>query len=265
MTPTRILCWFSCGIPSAVAAKVEIEENARREQPLPLEVCRIVVRNEHPDNDRFTEDCEGWLGLKIKRLVAEKYDGDIYNVFNREQYIAGVAGASCTRLLKKAVRQKYQQPGDLHVFGFYAEEAHRLTDMQEDGLAVSDTLIRRGLKQADCHGLFEKTGIRRPFMYELGYQNNNCVGCVKGGKGYWNKIRVDFPWAFDRMARKSRELDVRLIKDDKKVDGKRTSVRRFLDELRPDEGDYPTEVAIDCGIACEATEREMLKEQECEV
>jgi hypothetical protein len=265
VTPTRILCWFSCGIPSAVAAWVEIEENKRREVPLPIEVCRIIVRNEHPDNDRYTEDCEAWLGVKIKRLIADKYDGDIYNVFNRERYIAGPRGAACTGRLKKAVREAYQQPGDLHVFGFYAEEADRLLDMQEDGLLLSDTLIRRGMTQADCHGLFAKTGIRPPYMYELGYQNNNCVGCVKGGKGYWNKIRVDFPWAFDRMARKTRELGVKLIKDSKKVDGKPVTIRRYLDELRPDEGHYPTEVAIECGIACEAAEREMVKDEPCEV
>lgn len=261
----RILCWFSCGIPSAVAAKVEIEENARREQPLPLEVCRIVVRNEHPDNDRFTEDCEAWLGVKIKRLINEKYDGDIFKVFDRESYIAGVAGAACTRLLKKAVRERYQRPGDLHVFGFYAEEAERYQEMADTGLMVSDTLIRRGLTQADCHGLFAKSGIRQPEMYRLGYENNNCIDCVKGGKGYHNKIRIDFPWAFDRLARRSRAMGVKLIKDEKKVDGKRVITRRFLDELRPDEGHYPSEVKIQCGIACEAAEREMLKEQECEV
>lgn len=35
-------------------------------------------------------------------------------------------------------------------------------------------------------------------MYDLGYANNNCIGCVKGGIGYWNKIRIDFPEESDR-------------------------------------------------------------------
>ena len=30
-------------------------------------------------------------------------------------------------------------------------------------------------------------------MYDLGYPNNNCIGCIKGGMGYWNRIRKDFP------------------------------------------------------------------------
>ena len=45
-----------------------------------------------------------------------------------------------------------------------------------------------------------------PEMYHLGYHNNNCVGCVKGGMAYWNKIRVDFPGIFDRMAVLERKL-----------------------------------------------------------
>lgn len=266
MSPSRIVCWFSCGSPSAVAAKIEVEENARREQPLPLVVARIVVRNEHQDNDRFTEDCEAWIGVPILRLISEKYDGDIYNVYEREQYIAGTVGASCTRLLKKAVREKFQQPGDMHVFGFYSEEADRLTDMQQDypDLILGDPLIRRGITQADCHAMIERAGIRRPYMYELGYNNNNCIGCVKGGLGYWNKVRVDFPWAFDRMAKKSRQMNVRLIKTESKVDGKRVSNRMFLDQLPLGAGNYPTEKAIDCGIACEAAEREMVKEEACD-
>ena len=269
--PERIVCWFSCGAPSAAAAKIEIEENARRKNPLPLVVARIVVRNEHQDNDRFTKDCEKWLGVKILHLISEKYDGDIYNVYERERYIAGVAGASCTRLLKKAVREKYQQPGDLHVFGFYAEEADRLEDMREEypGLLLGDPLIRRGIMQADCHAMIERAGIRRPYMYELGYNNNNCIGCVKGGLGYWNKVRVDFPWAFERMAIQSRELNVKLIKRETRVDGKKVVTRLFLDELPEGVGHYPTEPAIECGIACEAAEREMIrdeaKDEECAV
>ncbi len=37
-------------------------------------------------------------------------------------------------------------------------------------------------------------------MYDLGYPNNNCIGCVKGGMGYWNKIRKDFPEVFQKRA-----------------------------------------------------------------
>lgn len=34
-------------------------------------------------------------------------------------------------------------------------------------------------------------------MYRLGYDNANCIGCVKGGEGYWRAIREDFPEQFE--------------------------------------------------------------------
>ena len=37
-------------------------------------------------------------------------------------------------------------------------------------------------------------------MYRMGYSNANCIGCVKGGEGYWNKVRRDFPEQFEELA-----------------------------------------------------------------
>jgi len=48
--------------------------------------------------------------------------------------------------------------------------------------------------------MVERAEIELPEMYKLGYEHNNCVGCVKGGMGYWNKIRVDFPLRFKEYA-----------------------------------------------------------------
>ena len=45
--------------------------------------------------------------------------------------------------------------------------------------------------------MVERAGIELPVMYRLGYDNNNCIGCVKGGEGYWRAIREDFPAQFE--------------------------------------------------------------------
>jgi len=63
-----------------------------------------------------------------------------------------------------------------------------------------------GLTKEMCAGLLLKNGIELPEMYKLGYSNNNCIGCVKGGKGYWNKIKTDFPPVFKRMAELERKV-----------------------------------------------------------
>jgi len=75
-------------------------------------------------------------------------------------------------------------------------------------------------------------------MYDLGYPNNNCIGCVKGGMGYWNKIRIDFPDVFEQRAKEERLIGHSCIKG------------CFLDELDPNRG-RNIEIFPECGIACE--------------
>lgn len=99
------------------------------------------------------------------------------------------------------------------------------------------------MPKEEVHGLFERTfDFARPKMYELGYANNNCVGCVKGGMGYWNHIRKDFPEVFESRAKLEREVGHSMLKD------KNGPV--YLDELDPNRGDMNTEIMPDCGIMC---------------
>ena len=90
--------------------------------------------------------------------------------------------------------------------------------------------------------MIERAGIELPEMYRLGYAYNNCVGCVKGGMGYWNKIRVDFPKVFDRMARLERDLDNTILRSEGEP--------VFLDELDPNRGNHQTEPDIECSLMC---------------
>jgi hypothetical protein len=82
-------------------------------------------------------------------------------------------------------------------------------------------------------------------MYRLGYRNNNCIGCVKGQAGYWNKIRRDFPKVFRRMAKVERSLNAAICKTER--GGERQRV--FLDELPKDAGRYE-DLDITCGLFC---------------
>ena len=243
----RIVCWFSCGAASAVATKLAIADNAGK---LPLVVARCIVREEHPSNDRFADDCAKWFGLPITNLINEKYDGSIYNVMEKRQYVAGINGAPCTMLLKKKVREDFQLPTDTHVFGYCAEEQERWDSfLDANNIDAVSPLIDRGLEHSDCLAMVEAAGIELPDMYKLGYQHNNCIGCVKAtGAGYWNKIRIDFPAQFERMAQLSRKLNARMTRDGEE--------RIFLDELRPGTGDHQTEPSIQCGIFCEMAQKE---------
>ena len=62
---------------------------------------------------------------------------------------------------------------------------------------------------------------------------------LRGGAGYWNKIRVDFPEVFASRAKLERDI------------GHSMSKRYFLDELPPDKGRMTDEVMEDCSILCQ--------------
>ncbi len=109
-------------------------------------------------------------------------------------------------------------------------------------------LHERGITKADCLRSVAAAGIEVPAMYRLGYSNNNCIGCVKGGAGYWNRIRVDFPEAFERMALLEREMGHACLQLTG-ADGARGAT--YLDELDPNAGRFEAQPIFDCGVLCE--------------
>ena len=242
----RVISWFSCGAASAVATKLALSESTT-----PVEIVYCHVQEEHPDNMRFKQDCEQWFGQEIKVIRNEKYDGSIYNVFEKTKYLVGIAGAPCTRLLKKEMRKDYEQAGDRQVFGYTVEEQDRVDRFIDANNDVNlwSILIDKGLTKQDCLAILQRAKIELPAMYELGYQNNNCIGCVKGGAGYWNKIRIDFPEQFDRMAAMEKKIGAKILKiGDERI---------WLSDLPKDAGDYPKEQAIECGIFCHMAEEDI--------
>lgn len=240
LTP-RILCWFSCGATSAVATKLVVAEKR-----IETHIIYTQVEEEHPDNMRFLKDCEGWFGQDITILRNEKYGASIYEVYRRERYLVGPYGAPCTKHLKRNLREAYQLSTDIHVLGFSAEERKRAEAFEEHNptLLCRFPLIEQHLTKADCLALVRDTaGISLPAMYALGYEHNNCIGCVKGGQGYWNKIRKDFPDVFARMAATERDIGASIIRS--------KGLPLYLDELPEGAGHKQREASIECGVFCE--------------
>lgn len=251
-SPSRVVCWFSCGATSAVACKLAIAENAGRR---PLVVAYNHVgwatpengwRGEHHDSRRFLKECEEWFGHPVT-LLTHRCHSDVDDVVERERYINGPRGAKCTAELKIRQRKAFARPGDLHVYGFDAGETDRAFEFKQrwPELRVSTPLIVRGLAKPDCLALLREAGIELPEMYRLGYANNNCIGCVKGAKGYWNKIRRDFPEVFERRSHQERSIGRSCIKG------------TFLDELPPNAARYKSEPDISCEGVCVDAAREI--------
>lgn len=234
----RVVVWFSCGSASAVAGKLALNQYG---DDVIFACC--VIPNEHPDNERFLRDCEKWYGKDILRLSNPKYK-DAWDVWEKTKYLVGPTGARCTQELKKQVRNKFQKVTDIQVFGFTSEEIDRANRFKEQNPEVNlvTPLIDFNYNKQDCLKTIEEAGIEIPMMYKLGYKNNNCIGCVKGGTGYWNKIRKDFPDVFARMAKLERSLGATITKH--------KGQRIYLDELPENVGKYSTEDDFQCGLLC---------------
>ncbi len=195
---TRVVCQFSCGAASAVATKLAL---ARYGATHDVQIINAFLLEEHADNRRFAADCEAWFGRPITVLRDERDGASVVRVFRRKQYMMGLTGAPCSRDLKRELMDKWKQPGDVMVLGYTAEETDRLEDFLERNPTrqVIAPLIEEGLTKADCQAMVERAGIVLPMMYRLGYDNANCIGCIKGGEGYWRAIREDFPDQFEAV------------------------------------------------------------------
>lgn len=232
--------WFSAGVSSAVATKLMIDQIDK--------ILYTHIDDQHPDTLRFVKDCESWFGKPVEILQSplKSVEGAIMAtaVHPSGVYVNGPRGASCTRYLKRQVRQQweYGQTEPLrYVWGLDYNERHRAERIIENQSDHEHAfpLIDRRMSKVQAHEILLASGIRRPAMYDLGYHNNNCVGCVKGGMGYWNKIRVDFPEVFEARAAMERIAGATCINGTP------------LDELDPERGRHEPPIVGDCGILCE--------------
>ncbi len=269
----KVIAWWSAGVTSAVACKLAIEKYGLDN----VDIFYFEIDSAHSDNKRFKEACEKWYGKEIKIRRSAKFN-DQFEVIKKIRYVNGPSGARCTQELKKEVRyavEKEFPDFDAQIFGFESQrkEINRaLRFLEQYPYAKGEfPLIEAGMDKPACLYYLEKAGIGRPEMYLLGYPNNNCRGCVKGGQGYWNKIRIDFPDIFDKMVGLEREVGASCLKQQipdhtAETPKNKKTVKLFLDELNPTAGRDLKIIMPDCGSFCDLElteiEHEMLDEVE---
>ena len=226
--------WFSCGVSSAIVAylcKDELDE-----------IIYQHIDDQHPDSLRFLHDVETLIGRKM--TVEQSPYMNVENVCRSFGMIRRVKYAKCTDILKRRMRKNWESthPGEhTYYWGMDCGETDRVVEIIK-AMPKHDhrfPLIERQMIKEDCHGMIASLGVKRPMMYDLGYRNNNCIGCVKGGMWYWNKIRTDFPEVFASRAKLERDIGHSCIKG------------VFLDELDPNAGRDEKPIDMSCGIMCE--------------
>lgn len=240
MTPRR-LNWWSDGVASAIATKLDITAHPDAERA----IVNCETGAEDADNQRFRRDCESVWGITVTALRNPDF-ADTWAVWEKRRYMSGIAGAPCTSELKISPRLAFQRAGDIHVFGYTADQrdVERFAHFQANYPEVTAVapLIERGITKAGCLALMQNLGIEPPRIYSLGFPNANCIPCVKAtSPDYWSLVRLRFPQQFERAARLSREIGCRLARiNDERV---------FIDEI-PADWPVTNPIAPACDFLC---------------
>ena len=240
MENSQYIGWFSCGVTSAIACKLAIDKYGKDN----VKLFYIHIDSAHEDNKRFINECQRWYDTDISIVENGTYRDQV-DVIEQTKFINSPNGARCTMELKKKVRRRIETELNYppQIFGFeYSKKeinrAIRFTQQYPMAKAVFP-LIENRLTKEMCAGMLLENNIKIPRMYELGFHNNNCIGCVKGGMGYWNRIREHFPEHFKKMAELERQVEVSCING------------TYLDELSSTQGRYDPPILPDCGTFCE--------------
>ena len=94
------ICWLSAGVSSFIGAYLCKDELDK--------AIYIHIDDQEPDTLRFIKDCEKALRMEIE-IIQSKDFKTVEEVCRKYKYINGVYGAKCTMILKKKVREIWEQ------------------------------------------------------------------------------------------------------------------------------------------------------------
>jgi len=222
------ILWWSGGVTSAIACWIALKLFGKGN----CWILFIDTFNEDDDTYRFKEDCEKWYGHPIETVTAigQKFK-EIKEIWYHFKSLNNATGAICSSTLKRDVRVKWLAVNDWegNVFGFDIDEPKRIKGMTMNWEKINPVypLAFYGYTKKKCIEILQSKGIEIPRMYKAGFNNNNCwkTGCVQGGIGYWQLMRVVRPEIFDTMAIVEHEITdlkgepVTMLKDQSKHGG----------------------------------------------
>jgi|SRR6185369_4707852 len=213
----RVVVGFSGGVTSAWCAGWALRTFPRDE----VDLVFHDTREEDEDTYRFIREA----ALALGKTVVNWSDGrSVTEVFRDENAIANNRMAFCSRILKTEQRDAYfahlREGGAteiINVVGFTEREKERIQRAWIRGVASGYTvrfpLKEEGItKQQAAHWCNKTLGVSLPRMYRWS-EHANCVGCVRGGKAYWLKVREVRPDVFEQRAALEDEFGHTILKD----------------------------------------------------
>lgn len=130
--------WFSAGVSSAVATWLEIDRVQR--------IIYTHIADQHEDTLRFVRDCEQWWQRPVEIIQAEQ--NTVEAACLSRQFVNGPGGASCTRMLKRELRKRWEANSQFfntfrYVWGFDRDETDRV-DRILDGMPEHEHVFPPG-------------------------------------------------------------------------------------------------------------------------
>lgn len=213
----RVVVGFSGGATSAWCAGWALRTFHRDD----VDLVFHDTKEEDEDTYRFIRE----MALALGKPVLNWSDGrSVTEVFRDENAIANNRMAFCSRILKAEQRDRYfdhlRESGVteiVNVVGFTGMETERIQRTYARGLAAGYTIRfpladERITKQQAAEWCVRTMRVRLPRMYEWS-EHANCVGCVRGGKAYWLKVRQARPDVFEQRAALEDEFGHTILKD----------------------------------------------------
>jgi len=228
-TLRAIVVGFSGGVTSAWAAGWALRTFA----PASVSILFHDTKEEDEDTYRFIKEMAAALG----KPITERSDGrSVTELFRDEGAIANNRMAFCSRILKAEQGQKYideLRAGGateiVKVIGFTAMEWQRIQratmHAERDGVAVRFPLVEEKITKQQAADWCISLGVQPPRMYRWS-EHANCVGCVRGGKAYWLKVRENRPDVFDQRSALENEFGHTILKDTSLVQLAATGLKR---------------------------------------
>lgn len=212
----RIVVGYSGGVTSAWCLDWALRTYPRDE----VAALFHDTQREHTDTYRYLREMAERLGVEI----TERSDGrSVEQVEDDEHALANNRMAFCSRILKAEQRDRYfaelRAAGVteiVSILGFSPHEWQRVQRAtmraEADGFSVIFPLVTTGTTKQQCADWSLALGVRLPSMY-LWSDHANCVGCRRGGKGYWLAVKANEPAVFEKAKAREREYGHTFLKD----------------------------------------------------
>jgi len=192
---------FSGGMGSAVSALIAYEKG------LDFNLIFADTLIEDEDLYRFNDDIAKATGKEIIHLKDGRTPWD---VFQDKRWIGNSRTAHCSTELKTKPVMKWldenAQPEDPLVLGMDWSEMDRIERAQKNWAPrpVVSLLNKYNIERPEYDLILNRYGIRKPRLYGMGYEHNNCGGfCCKAGLVQFERLYRTNPeryaWHEQRM------------------------------------------------------------------